>query len=163
MTNELVVVDKVFESPEQNYILGYCLDANYHYGEQDNNDTPPTGMVHNIEKNQKIYQLFSNRINEIYSKYVNGLSLYRMYVNSFSPNEQPYFHTDGEDGFTVLYYPIGYEWNVNDGGETQFYIDGDLYGVTPEPNRMVLFDASMLHCAKTFRNRYRFSIAIKYE
>ena len=54
MTNELIVVDKVFQSPEQKYILEYCLDANYRYGEQDNNDTPPTGMVHNIQKNQKI-------------------------------------------------------------------------------------------------------------
>ena len=58
MTNELVVIDKVFESPEQKYILEYCLDAQYHYGEQDNNNTPPTGMVHEIKKDQKVVDAY---------------------------------------------------------------------------------------------------------
>jgi hypothetical protein len=52
---------------------------------------------------------------------------------------------------------------VQEGGETQFIVDNEIYGVTPVPNRMVYFDASILHRATSFRNRHRFTVAIKYE
>ena len=84
-----------------------------------------------------------------------------MYINCFAPSENPYFHIDGESGMTLLYYP-NIEWSINDGGETQFYIDENIYGITPIPNRMVIFDASIFHRATTFRNTHRFTVAIKY-
>ena len=84
-----------------------------------------------------------------------------MYVNCFSPNENPYFHTDGEDGITFLYYP-DQGWELDDGGETQFYIDGEIRGITPVSNRMVYFDANIMHRATTFRSRHRFTLAVKY-
>ena len=46
--------------------------------------------------------------------------------------------------------------------ETQFYIDGEIRGVVPISNRMVYFDANILHRATTFRDRHRFTVAIKY-
>jgi hypothetical protein len=55
------------------------------------------------------------------------------------------------------------EWDVNEGGETQFYIDENIYGITPVPNRMVIFDASILHRATSFRSSHRFTVAIKYQ
>ena len=62
---------------------------------------------------------------------------------------------------TFLFYPTpGY--NINDGGETQFEIDGALYGVSAIPNRLVSFPAQVLHRATSFRSRYRFTVAIKY-
>ena len=84
-----------------------------------------------------------------------------MYVNCFAPNENPYFHTDGDNGLTFLYYP-NMDWDLQEGGETQFYINDDIYGITPIPNRMVVFDANIQHRATTFRNQYRFTLAIKY-
>ncbi|BCU95852.1 MAG: hypothetical protein CM15mV10_2390 [uncultured marine virus] len=54
------------------------------------------------------------------------------------------------------------EWNENDLGETQFLIDGEIKGILPKPNRMLGFDADLLHRATTFRDKHRFTIAIKY-
>ena len=50
----------------------------------------------------------------------------------------------------------------NDLGETQFLIDGEIKGILPKPNRMLGFDADLLHRATTFRDKHRFTIAIKY-
>ena len=44
----------------------------------------------------------------------------------------------------------------------KFYINNDIYGITPVPNRMVVFDANIQHRATTFRNDHRFTVAIKY-
>lgn len=145
---------------EHQYVYDYCLNASYTYGEKDGTSTPETGMVHNISEDREIYSLFRNRIEQSDSGLVNR-KLYRMYVNCFAPTENPYFHIDGQ-GVTLLYYPQ-LEWDLNDGGETQFYVDGNIYGITPEPNRIVIFDASILHRATTFRNKHRFTVAIKYE
>ena len=66
-------------------------------------------------------------------------------MNCFAPSETPYFHTDGK-GITFLYYP-NLEWNLQDGGETQFYVDGNILGVPPAPNRLVMFDGEIVHRA----------------
>ena len=89
------------------------------------------------------------------------MKLYRMYINCFAPNENPYFHVDGE-GYTFLYYCDNEEFDLNEGGETQFLVDNDLMGVLPVPNRMVIFDGTIKHRATTYRSRHRFTIAIKY-
>ena len=83
-----------------------------------------------------------------------------MYINCFVPGENPYYHIDGE-GLTFLYYP-NLDWDVQQGGETQFYIDENIYGIIPKPNRMVVFDGMILHRATSFRNQHRFTVAIKY-
>ena len=53
-------------------------------------------------------------------------------------------------------------WDKDDGGETQFLMNDELYGILPIPNRMVVFSANLLHRATTFRNDHRFTVAIKY-
>ena len=117
-------------------------------------------MVHNILESEKIYSLFESKLSVV--PFIKGRELYRMYVNCFAPSENPYFHTDGEDGYTFLYYPQK-DWKLDDGGETQFIIDNNLYGILPEPNRMIMFEANIPHRATTFRDRYRFTVAIKYK
>ena len=54
-------------------------------------------------------------------------------------------------------------WKLDDGGETQFLIDNQIKGVLPIPNRIVGFDANILHKATTFRNNHRFTLAIKFK
>lgn len=182
------IIDNFLSDEEFNFVINYCLDAPYFYGEADNQDTPVTGMVHNVWYDgmdeelhlpeeiipigamgtdaiytKRFYDIFTSKINEKYAecdkKYIT-----RLYVNCFSPNDNPYFHTDDAEGVnskTFLFYPTpGY--NINDGGETQFEIDGALYGVSAIPNRLVSFPAQVLHRATSFRSRYRFTVAIKY-
>ena len=140
-------------------IISYCNSCSYTYGEVDNQNTPPTGMVHNIPESEKIYSLFESKLSAV--PFIKGMELYRMYVNCFAPSENPYFHTDGENGITFLYYP-NMNWDLQEGGETQFYINDDIYGITPVPNRIVIFSANIKHRATTFRNNHRFTVAVKY-
>lgn len=159
-TNNIQTSDNFFNKRDQNMIISYCNSCSYTYGEVDNQNTPPTGMVHNISESEKIYSLFESKLSAV--PFIKGMELYRMYVNCFAPSENPYFHTDGEDGYTLLYYPQK-DWKLDDGGETQFIIDNNLYGILPEPNRMIMFEANIPHRATTFRDRYRFTVAIKYK
>lgn len=152
------IVDRFLSKEEFDYVLNYCESASYTYGEVDSYGLPPTGMVHQISEIEDIYKLFKSKT----EKLVSGIELYRMYINCFAPSENPYFHTDGDRGdITFLYYPTT-RWELNDGGETQFLVNNEIYGVTPVPNRMIYFDASVLHRATAFRNKHRFTIAIKY-
>ena len=157
---KIKVSDNVFTPEQQSNIMDYCLNCTYTFGERDNPQTPPTGMIHDIENGSAFYSLFSERIEKLVPS-ITKMGLYRMYINCFPPSEQAYFHTDGE-GITFLYYPQD-GWKLNDGGETQFYHKGNLYGITPESNRMVMFDARIEHRATPFRDRHRFTVAIKYQ
>ena len=157
---DLNYIDQFFSEQEHQIIHDYCLDAEYSYGERDDMNLPITGMVHNIPETEFEYKLIKKRLND-YAKQVLGKKLYRMYVNCFIPGEQPYFHTDGDEGVTFIYYP-NMKWDKDDGGETQFLMKDDLYGVLQMPNRMVVFSANLLHRATSFRNDHRFTVAIKY-
>jgi hypothetical protein len=153
--------DNFFTESEAEKIYGYCLNAKYIYGETDNGDgSPVTGMTHNIPEDQYIYKFIAKTIYDRV-EFIRDMKLYRMYINCFAPNENPYFHVDGE-GYTFLYYSDNEVFDLNEGGETQFLVDNDLMGVLPVPNRMVIFDGTIKHRATTYRSRHRFTIAIKY-
>jgi Rps23 Pro-64 3,4-dihydroxylase Tpa1-like proline 4-hydroxylase len=162
---QISVLDNFLNEESQQSIIDYCKDCDYHWGETDTGDGHPvTGMVSEIEEDSEVFEFFKKAIEQAIPN-IKMMELYRMYVNCFAPGENPYFHTDGDDGITFLYYPADtdWEWDPNEGGETQFYIDGSIQGVPPEPNRLVMFDASLLHRATSFRSEHRFTIAIKYE
>lgn len=153
------VVDSFFEQKDAEYVYKYCLTSSYTYGETDTNTTPPTGMVHEIKKTERIYKLLKKRIQEVFENLQN-ITIYRMYVNCFAPTEKPYFHTDGDKGITFLYYANS-DWQLDDGGETQIIMNNEIKGILPIPNRLVGFDANLVHKATTFRNKHRFTIAVK--
>lgn len=180
------VYDNFLTPEEHQFVFNYCKNASYFYGESDNErqgEAFCTGLVHEVyfaddkipEENtqvfggghsktinpKKFYNIFVDKIEDKFPQ-MKKLDMYRMYVNCFAPSEQPYFHTDGsDDEYTFLYYP-NMDWDVDRGGETQFFVDNTFYGVVPIPNRIVLFDASLLHKATSFRDRHRFTVAIKY-
>lgn len=153
------IIDRFLSKEDFDMVATYCNEASYHWGEVDADELPPTGMVHEIPQTENLYQLFKLKT----QKFVPDLSLTRMYINCFAPTEQPYFHVDGSPGnVTFLYYPT-MTWKLDDGGETKFFLNSEIYGVTPIPNRMIYFDANVPHCATAFRDRHRFTIAIKYK
>lgn len=154
--------DKFLSEKEHQFVAQYCINAQYTFGEIDDylDDLPPTGMVHEIPETEFMYKIFKKKIYDIF-KFTHELKLYRMYVNMFAPGEQPYFHQDG-DGLTFLYYP-NFEWDVQWGGETQFVVDENINGIVPIPNRLVFFNGEIWHRATSFRDRHRFTVAIKYE
>ena len=158
--NEINFDDSFLNDKEFEIVTDYCFSAKYSYGESDNGDGFMTGMVHDIPETEFVYKLFRKKLLDK-CPFLSEMKLYRMYINCFAPCENPYFHTDG-NGLTFLYY-VNDDWNLQDGGETQFYVDGNIYGITPIPNRLVMFDGMIPHRATSFRNRHRFTIAIKYE
>ena len=155
----MVIIDNFLEKNNFEYVTNYCLKSSFTYGETDRRETPPTGMIHNIKNDEDIYKLFESKIRE--SNLVKEMNLYRMYVNSFAPSENPYFHRDGDVGLTFLFYIN--DWKLDDGGETQFLINDEIKGVLPIPNRIVGFDSYIWHKATSFRDKHRFTLAIKFE
>lgn len=154
-------IDNFLDEDEYNKVIKYTLKSKYQYGESDNPDTPPTGMISLIE-DIGISNLFEEKIKKSVEE-VSNLSAYRMYINSFAPGENPYYHIDGETGITCLYY-VNPEYRIDDGGETQFFLSKDeSINILPIPNRLCYFDANILHRATSFRDIHRFTIAIKYK
>lgn len=153
--------DEFFSPADHQNIFGFCEKVNYFYGETDTDGLPPTGMVCDLTNcDLPICNFLRTSVQDKVSE-IKDMKLYRMYINCFAPSENPYFHTDGQTGITLLYYPNLY-WDINDCGETQFIQNNEMTGVLPLPNRLVCFSANILHKATTFRNKHRFTIAFKY-
>ena len=152
------VIDNFLSNDNQRWFLEFAKSAPYWFGARDKKETIPTGMVSPIKLESEPIEWFSE---------VTDLKLHEAYINCFSPNERPFFHTDKADyniksgGKTVLYY-INDNWEYQDGGETQFLIDDEVKGVSPIPNRLVCFDSHLVHRATTFRDKHRFTLALKY-
>ena len=161
MENKEIKFEDNFLSPEEfRMVVNHCYGAEYMWGESDDFGLPPTGMISQIRPHHEPFTLFKTKLKEK-CPFLKDMSFYRMYVNCFAPNENPYFHVDGK-GVTFLYYANEEQWELQDGGETQYYLDGNIYGVPPVPNRLVMFDGMIQHRATSFRNRHRFTIAVKY-
>jgi len=154
------VINNFLDIDDAKSVFKYCFTTSYTYGETDDGTTPPTGMIHNINSDESIYNLLESKIRDV-CDLVKGMDLYRMYINCFAPSENPYFHVDG-DGLTFLYYITNHVWGPNDGGETQFIIDNEIKGVLPISNRLVGFDGNILHRATPFRDKHRFTLAAKF-
>jgi Rps23 Pro-64 3,4-dihydroxylase Tpa1-like proline 4-hydroxylase len=185
MAIDIRAIDNFFSDDVFNYISDYCRKATYLYGEVDDNDESVgrytdeyvIGMIHQIfpihfhEENNPNVNLRKKILDLIHReclsqfRILNQFKLERMYINCFTPGENPYFHVDRPEevsqAYTCLYY-ANQKWDLNEGGETQFYADNTIYGVPPVPNRMIIFDGDIQHRATSFRNYHRFTIALKY-
>jgi len=157
------IIDNFLKVEYYEKMINFSKNSTYHYGETDTKDTPETGMVHNFKLNSDsfIVELFQKNLIDLYPE-IKKFYLERMYINCFAPSENPYFHIDAELGITCLYYPTK-SWDYDDGGETQFILNDEIKGVLPIPNRIVIFDSNILHKATSFRNKHRFTVALKYK
>tara|TARA_R100000152_G_C6781741_1_gene216989 strand:- start:3385 stop:4017 length:633 start_codon:yes stop_codon:yes gene_type:complete len=180
--SNIEVVDGFFPPEIAEFVSQYITyTAEYRYGEADNegNDNDPrqpTGMVHNVffaDKPQLtqgddklIYDCLRTAIAKHFPGYWNDFDIYRLYVNVFAPNERAYFHQDADRNQiqnTFLYYPIhdGWEYDIEESGWTEFYVDRKIIGVPPEWNTTCRFKSQLLHRATPFKSHQRFSIAVK--
>ena len=159
------VYDDAFSKDLHQEILEYCQGptCGYLYGESDEPGGPVTGVTHYLPEDSL---LRLNILSEILNKVpeMKQVKCYQAYFNMFIPGEIPYFHMDDDEennGITGLYYPQG-GWKPDDGGETQFLMNNTINGIPPIANRLVLFDAHILHRATSFRDRHRFTLALKF-
>jgi hypothetical protein len=152
--------DNFLEQEDLESFYSFCLRSPYYYGEQDNRDRVPTGLVSPVNSDNFWYGFFKERSKEVF-----GIEqkIYRMYINLFLPRELPNFHKDGRPGeHTFLFYPNPYK-HMDFGGETKFFVDDEIQSIRPVTNRSILFDASIIHSASSFRDTPRFTLAIKYK
>ena len=170
-----------FDNDKYHFLKMYCKKCPYYWGEQDDYDTPFTGMVNNIYQRHDIldpsinevsesisdyaiYSIIADTINEKLEKYVKNLTLSRIVVNCFAPLENPFYHTDFDNSgsITILIY-MNDDVKLNDGGETQFLTTNNrCIGILPIPNSACCFDSTIKHRATSFVNQFRFTIAAKY-
>jgi hypothetical protein len=156
----ITVHDDVF-SIEQNMMLYDILlyKSKFTYGEWDRQDLPSTGMLCELTDKQT-FDMFYKKLIELYPNLVNK-HMHRAYVNLFKPNENPYYHYDGKDMTTYLFY-INPEYDVDENGETLFKIGNEIIGVAAKPARLVVFDGMISHRATSFRSKPRITVAIKF-
>ena len=162
MLDSIKIIDNEISDIELYY--RYVTSLPFYYGERDNRNTPPTGMISELPLNDsgiysKLKDVYFNHKKDLCDEYV---TLDRAYVNCFAPREPAYYHADG-NCFTLLYYanPI---WVPNEGGETKFLCGNiDVFSVAPVPGRVVIFDGSLQHTAVPFRSVHRFTVALKYK
>ena len=151
--------DNFFSEEGFRKLAQYAADVDYYFGETDDFTTPPTGLCHRVKKDSDIWDMLTWRIEEL-CPFVEGMDPYLVVINCFAPRELPYFHPDGEEGVTFIYYVN--PWDKDDGGETQILIGDEIRAYPPLANRMVWFDATLWHKATSRRNGHRFAYAIKY-
>jgi len=165
----ITVYDDILSPNETSKYIGMIFGTcPFFYGEVDNESTPPTGMVCDFtDMGEHIYPeiktLLNTLLNKIYEKQptLKDTQLYRIYINLFTPNENPYFHIDGEKTITCLYY-LNPQLSYDEGGETQFIVDEDIKVVRSKPGRLVVFDGEIQHRATSFRHYPRLTLAYKF-
>ena len=158
-SNMIKIHDNFLDLEDLKSFYSFCLKSPYYYGERDAPNLAPTGLVTPLDSDNFWYKVFEERSREVF-----GIEqkIYRMYINLFLPRELPNFHRDGPPGeHTLLFYPNPYK-DLNLGGETKFVIDNEIRSIPPVTNRSILFDATLMHSASSFRENPRFTLAIKF-
>lgn len=157
-TETFLIRDNYLSNGASKVVHNYCLQADYFYGEQDNCNTPITGLTHTIPENNIVFQILAKANKKAFG--LDTKDIKRAYINCYGPSEFCYYHQD-EFEKTFLYYPLNNS-DRNSGGETLFIRDEEIYGVFPKSNRGILFDAHIPHKATPFKVVHRFTIAVKY-
>jgi hypothetical protein len=156
------VIDQIFSLEEIQKYHKLFLSKDYYYGEVDSPEHHPTGLVHNFSTDDLTFNEIKCRIEE-HAPELKEYSIDRAYLNFFIPNENPYYHHDGDCTTVIFYVTLSNELNQN--GETLFLNDNNktLFGVLPISGRVVVFDGRIKHRATSFRSLPRITLAIKYK
>jgi len=119
----------------------------------------PVGVTCDLPASSMIYRALTEELAKLFAR---PFRVDRFYVNRFQPREVPQFHQDGEV-LTCLLYGDARDWHPDDFGETQVLVGGEIRGILPIPNRMLVFDGMLLHRATSYQTRVRHTIACKLE
>ena len=157
MFNFLETYDNVIDLNTVNILRNEILRLPFYYGEVDSPEYQPTGVVHNIKPDEKYFKYFDNLVFKLNPKCTR---IQRAYINLFFSHESPHFHDDG-DITTCIFY-LNPELEIDQGGETQFFVNNNIIGIRSKPGRLVVFDGKILHKATSFRSFPRLTVVYKY-
>ena len=176
------VFDDVLKYSELQGMYTQCKDLEFKMGHGASEDlvVNTERMVSHLDKESFVEGVFGKKVLEIISQneeivFQNTdkekkLTLSDVYVNFYSFSTPTGIHVDStkQGNLTALFFP-NLEWNPQWGGEILFYEDSLLSvkeAICFIPNRLILFDSSIPHCAKQpciTSPVPRFSVAIKFE
>ncbi len=125
--------------------------------ETDHPDLPPVGASCDIEFGSRIQLEMYKELEKLFAV---PWQVARFFVNRFEAKEVPQFHRD-LCPITCLLYADTPEWNFDDHGETQLLVNGEVRGILPRPNRLLLFDGYLMHRATSFQTRTRHTISLQ--
>ena len=155
----ILPVDEVMSDAKNDELYKFLLIENtYRYGERDREGLEPVGMSLEIE-DPELFNFLADIAKSKFDR-LQDLELQRAYVNLFLPNDRPYFHQDG-NVFTCLFY-VTPQYDMDEGGETQFIVNNIIQGLPPRPGRLVIFDGMMWHRATSYRSHPRLTVALKF-
>lgn len=151
--------DDVMSQEKNDELYKFLLVENkFSYGERDRLGLEPVGLSLEID-DPDLFNFLSDIAKSKFDRLQN-LELQRAYVNLFLPNDRPYFHQDGHV-YTCLFY-ITPQYDIDEGGETQFIVNNIIQGLPSRPGRLVIFDGELWHRATSYRSHPRLSIALKF-
>jgi len=125
--------------------------------EVDHLDLPPVGSSCDIGKGSRIHQAMYQELEKLFAV---QWKVARFFVNRFEAKEVPQFHRDSCP-VTCLLYADTETWNFDDHGETQLLVNGEIRGILPRPNRLLVFDGNLMHRATSFQTRTRHTISLQ--
>lgn len=164
MENRVVIYDNAFTKTEIEKYRNILKRCPLQYGEMDRIGTKPTGLTCDFADSNNRYTPMLNKIlSKIYDKepLLKNMKMFRTYINLFLPGENPYFHTDGDGTVTCMVY-VNPPTDYDEGGETQFILEGEINCVRSIPGRLVIFDGKIEHRATSFRNIPRITLIFKF-
>ena len=156
-SNDIIIYNDVFTYEQNMFYYENILRRDFYYGERDSEKFPPTGLVSNLQFHDSLFVQLDSKVNQLNKT---KKKIRRAYVNLFLPNERPFFHTDGNIR-TFLFY-FNPKVDINENGETQFFLDKEIRGILPVPGSVVSFDGTILHRATSFRTLPRITVAFKF-
>lgn len=150
-----------YETNLKFYNLAIKLNPTEGKPEPDRQDKPVNSTAIGMYTSGKHTTFLAKKIASVFPE-VNKMTLYRSSVNVYPPGGNPYWHVDSAvTAYTCLFY-FNPKVHLDEHGETQFIINGEIRGILPKPGRLVIFDGTIQHRATTFRSVERVTVAIRY-
>jgi len=127
--------------------------------ETDHPDLPPVGASCDIDNGTRIQKEFSQELKKMFAA---PWKVARFFINRFEAKEVPQFHRD-HNAITCILYADEAPWSFDDHGETQLLVNGEVRGILPMPNRLLVFDGNLMHRATSFQTRVRHTISLQMD
>lgn len=131
----------------------------FHYGWHSNRGIEYThwnysfakaGADNSLDVSDQISGVIKEAWDYLQANHIGPQALLRCYVNAHTYGIEGYPHTDSSRALdkTILVY-LTPNWQINWGGETVVYKDGDiLHAELPRENKGLIFPGAQLHCAR---------------
>lgn len=172
---EVIVYDGIFTAQETFEVYLFVENREYRHHNLDNLlhhnkqvDVKWSSEIHNTDR---LFDVLLKKYSQIPELQNQRCNLIRTYVNFAIPDTVDLIHDDAphhrKNHYTLLHY-ANWKWDVDWHGETVFYDSNCseiLLTTTLKPGRVVMFDSSILHCARPpskIAEYPRYTIAYKF-